>query len=220
MPLGLEDGIEMKTELKHVGKWLSIQRDANQFFIYLFKRHFIIDWGTKFQKENNGDLVTQKRRWGLCGHPWLQIVRLDRDCITKLDWWTEQQAFFKQQEKMIQKKKRLHPAVMSLEQRHAQTAKIVKKMHWSKTFVAAMTTPLTLQALENNGSVKSIIPANKEDNENDLRFTLTPEKLKQLAGLTKNNFKQMRAKWLQEKARFISVNWRHKRVKQKNHLLV
>ena len=93
-------------------------------------------------------------------------------------------------------------------------------MHWSKTFVAAMTTPLTLQALENNGSVKSIIPANKEDNENDLQFTLTPEKLKQLAGLTKNNFKQMQAKWLQEKARFISVNRRHKRVKQKNHLLV
>jgi hypothetical protein len=193
----------MKKELIHLGKWLNVQRDEDKMFVHLFWKELVFNLGT-IVKEKNGDITVQKRVWGLQGHSWLQIVRLDRHCFAELGWWKKQQKFFCEQEKAIQKGKRLHPTMMTPMQRHDQTAKVVRKMRWSKTFVEAMTTPLTLQALESGGIVNSLLPVN--DDGIDSQFVLDPEEFKRLSRLTqkdlRNKFRKMRAKWLQSKNQF------------------
>jgi hypothetical protein len=114
-------------------------------------------------------------------------ILLLKSFFRERNWWRDQQKFFRQKQRRIAQGKELHPVMMTQEQRHAATTRAVAKLKWSGTFMEAMTTPLTLQALMNGGRVRDVRTGEE--------FVLTAEEMKRFEGMTREDFIRLRRKW-------------------------
>jgi hypothetical protein len=181
--------VMMKT-IFSLGKWLEIAAAEGELKLRLFKKTVFFDWGRIFEGGLDGDIQVTHRVWGIRGSRWLYVAKPTERYRIERDWWKEQQEFFREKQERIQQGKELDPLMMTQrltqQQRHAATARVVAQMKWSDTFVKAMTTPLMLQALENGGRVRSLIPTDAHGVGTE--WEMNPEQMKQVEGMTRADF--------------------------------
>ena len=150
-----------------LGKWLVIEVFGAYVTGRVGKRTFTFGW--------NKDVID-----GLA----------DGLSLPEAEWWAGQKKFFQRQVKDIRAGKRSDPLMMTPAERREATKRVSRKMKWSKTFVEAMTTPLALQALENGGSAKGLLPTTMDCVGHDVK--LSPEQLVTFKGMTRADFKRLR----------------------------
>lgn len=133
----------------------------------------------------------KERNWNALWRNFLlrfNVTRLSPGELREEKLQRELRADFAQKMKEIARGKRQDPVMMTVQQRHEATKKIVRRMKWSKTFVQAMTTPFVLRALENGGYARDPLT----DNE----LLLTPKEMERLRGVTRENFKEFKGVWV------------------------
>jgi len=113
------------------------------------------------------DVEIQLRSWGPVFTFWPRRAKRSI-CITWMNFTTyhgqtrlemrfqkDLQAHFKQEMRSIDRGKRKHPAMMTQSERHQETAQLAQQMRWSKNFVRAMCTPLSVRALNAGTEIRS-----------------------------------------------------------------
>lgn len=115
---------------------------------------------------------------------WLRIAPAETE---DEQFQRELRADFARKTKEIAKGKRKHPVVMTPTERREATRKISRNIKWSKNFVAAMTAPFVVRALENGGYAKDPLTGDE--------LRLTPREMKRLEGVSRDNFKEFNEPW-------------------------
>jgi hypothetical protein len=173
-----------------LGKWLEITAGEDEVRIRILRRTVLCDWDRYVESGKDGDIRIAHRVWGIRGSRWLRVKKPTETYRVEREWWRDQQEFFREKRARIERGKELDPLMMTPQQRHEATAKVAAKMKWSDTFVEAMTKPLALQALENGGQVRSLIPIGGDGISHN--FSLSPEEMKKLEGMTVGDFMKAR----------------------------
>lgn len=166
---------------------MKVERGNGELVVRALGRVLRINWGNEVTTQD-GALDLTWRVWGI---GWLKFSRLTRVSRRQVDWWNDQRRFFREKQREVERHPERDPLRMTLAERHAATQQAVQKMKWSKTFVRAMTTPITLQMLE-RGQVR--------DPMTGAEFVLTPEEQVRLEGLTREDFLCLRRQYLEDKS--------------------
>jgi hypothetical protein len=130
----------------------------------------VFDWGTVIRVKEGINEPIFRRLWGPVFYFGRGAKgRLDRlRCFNRLlfstldarskkneGFWNDLRRDYKKKMRQIDRGQRKHPVMMTQMERHQATAKEAQKLKWSKNFVAMMTTPMALRALESGSEARS-----------------------------------------------------------------
>jgi hypothetical protein len=118
---------------------------------------------------------------------WFHFTTLHPGYRKEWKFFAGQRNFFEKKMGAIASGKEKHPVMMTVNERHLATLEVAHKLKFSKSFVAAMSAPFVLRALENGGYARDPLSGDE--------LQLQPTEMKRLAGVTRENFRTFEEVW-------------------------